>query len=121
MQCERSGEYKTPKTRKKLNLEGTGSRKCECPFRLKCFFEKNTQDWWITMFCGINYHELAPQIACPLLAGQLKADEKKRVIDMTKKPTNEHNLIIYDTPTLEKQKQELEVIEEDGDYELSLV
>jgi len=28
MQCERSGEYKPPKTRKKPKLEGTGSRKC---------------------------------------------------------------------------------------------
>jgi len=28
MQCERSGEYKQPKTRKKPKLEGTGTRKC---------------------------------------------------------------------------------------------
>jgi len=40
MQCERSGEYKPPKTRKKPKLEGTGTRKCNCPFRLKCFFDK---------------------------------------------------------------------------------
>ena len=40
MKCERSGEYKPPKTRKKPKLEGMGSRKCNCPFRLKCFFEK---------------------------------------------------------------------------------
>jgi len=40
MQCERSGEYKPPKTRKKSKLEGIGSRKCNCLFRLKCFFEK---------------------------------------------------------------------------------
>jgi len=40
MQCERSGEYKPPKTRKKLKLEGTCTRKCNCPFRLKCFFDK---------------------------------------------------------------------------------
>lgn len=37
-----------------------------------------------------------------------------------KKPTNEDNPIIYDTPTLEKPKQELEVMEEDGDYAPSL-
>jgi len=30
MQCERSGEYKPPKTRKKPKLQGTGSRKREC-------------------------------------------------------------------------------------------
>jgi len=40
MQCERSGEYKTPKTRKKPKLEGTRSRKCNCAFRFKCFFEE---------------------------------------------------------------------------------
>jgi len=45
MPCEKSGEYKPPKMRKKLMLEGTDSRKCQCPFRLKFFFEKNTQDW----------------------------------------------------------------------------
>ena len=44
MQCERSDEYKPPKTRKKPKLEGMGSRKCNCLFRLKCFFErKNTR------------------------------------------------------------------------------
>ena len=40
MQCERSGEYKPPKTRKKSKLEGTGTRKCNCPLRLKCFIDK---------------------------------------------------------------------------------
>jgi len=38
-----------------------------------------------------------------------------------KKLTNEHNPIICGTPTLEKPKQEFEVMEEDGDYALSLV
>lgn len=52
MQCESSGEYNSPETRKKPNHEGTGSRKCECPFRLKCFFgglqcfvEFTTMNW----------------------------------------------------------------------------
>ena len=40
MQCESSGEYKPPKTRKKLKLEGMNSKKCNCLFRLKCFFER---------------------------------------------------------------------------------
>jgi len=38
-----------------------------------------------------------------------------------KKPINEHNPIICDTLTPEKPKQELEVMEEDRDYALSLV
>jgi len=36
-----------------------------------------------------------------------------------KKPTNEHNPSNLDTP--EKPKQEIEVMDEDEDYELSLV
>jgi len=93
MQCERSGEYKPPKTRKKTKLEGTDSRKCECSFRLKCFFEKNTQDWWIAMLCGIHNHELAPKFTSHLLAGRLKAEEKQRVIDMTKSLAAPRNIL----------------------------
>ena len=72
MQCERSGEYKPPKTRKKPKLEGTSTRKCNCPFRLKCFFDKKTQDWWIAMLCGIHNYDLAPKLSGHLLAGRLK-------------------------------------------------
>jgi len=79
MQCEKSGEYKPPKTSKKPKLEGTGSRNCECPFRLKCFFENNTQDWWIAMLCGIHDHDLAPKLIAHLLAGRLKTEESKEL------------------------------------------
>jgi hypothetical protein len=37
------------------------------------------------------------------------------------KPTNEHNPIFCETTTPEKPKQEFKVMEEDGDYALSLV
>ena len=102
MQCERSGECKPPKTRKKLNLEGTCSRKCECSFRLKGFFEKNTKDWWIAMLCGIHNHELAPKLVSHLLAGRLKEEEKKRVIDMTKSLAVPKNIL---TDLKEKTKK----------------
>ena len=38
-----------------------------------------------------------------------------------KKPTNEHNPIICDTPTPKNPKQDFEVMDEDVDYALSLV
>ena len=84
MQCEMSGEYKPSKTRKKPNLEGTGSRKCEFSFRLCCFFDKDTNDWWLAMHSGIHNHELEPTLVGHLLAGIIKEEEKKRVIDVTK-------------------------------------
>jgi len=104
MQCERSGEYKPPKTRKKPKLKGTGTRKCNCPFRLKCFFDKKkkTQDWWIAMLCGVHNHEMTPKLSGHLLAGRLKAEEKQRVIDMTKSLTKPRNIL---TDLREKTKK----------------
>ncbi|XP_024632657.1 uncharacterized protein [Medicago truncatula] len=94
MQCERSGEYKPPKTRKKPKLEGTGSRKCNCPFRLKCFFEeKKTQEGWIAMLCGVHNHDLASNLSGHLLAGRLKGEEKQRVINMTKSLEKPRNIL----------------------------
>jgi len=58
MQCERSGIYKSPKMRKKPNLEGINSRKCNCLFRLKGLFDKDTNDWWVAMLCGMHNHDL---------------------------------------------------------------
>jgi len=102
MQCERSGEYKPPKMKKKPNLQDMDTRKCECPFRLHGFFEKDTKDWWIAMLCGIHNHELAPKLVSHLLAGRLKEEEKKRVIDMTKSLAVPKNIL---TDLKEKTKK----------------
>jgi len=110
MQCERSGEYKSPKTRKKLKFEGTGTRKCNCPFRLKCFFDKKKkQDWWIAMLCGIHNHDLAPKLSGHLLAGRLKAKEKQRVIDMTKSLAKPRNIL---TDLKERNKESVTLIKQ---------
>jgi hypothetical protein len=93
LQCERSGEYKTQKTRKKLNLEGTGTRKCDCWFRLCCFFDKDTNDWWLEMLNGIYNNELMLKLAVHLLAGRIKEEEKKTVIDMTKSMPVPRNIL----------------------------
>jgi len=93
MQCERSGIYKPPKTTKKPNLEGIGSRKCNCQFRLKSFFDKDTNDWWLTMLCGMHNHDLDENLSGHLIAGRLSAEEKKKVIDMTKSLTVPRNIL----------------------------
>jgi hypothetical protein len=93
MQCENSGEYKPSKTRKKPNLEGINSRKCQCPFRLKGFFDKDTNDWWIAMLCGMHNHDLEEKLQGHLLEGRLNAEEKKKVIDMTKSLTVPQNIL----------------------------
>jgi len=93
MQCEMSGIYKPPKTRKKPDLEGIDSRKCNCPFRLKGFFDKDTNDWWIAMLCGMHNHDLDEKLSGHLIAGRLSAEEKKKVIDMTKSLTVPQNIL----------------------------
>jgi len=93
MQCERSEIYKPPKTRKKSNLEGIDSRKCNCPFRLKGFFDKDTNDWWVAMLCGMHNHDLEEKLQGHLLAGIFSAEEKKKVIDMTKSLTVPRNIL----------------------------
>ena len=93
MQCERSGIYKPPKTRKKPNLEGIDSRKCNCPFRLKDFFDKETNDWWLVMLCGMHNHDLDEKLSGHLIAGRLSVEEKKKVIAMTKSLTVPRNIL----------------------------
>ena len=93
MQCEMSGEYKPPKTRKKLNLEGIGSKKHQCSFRLQGFFDNDTNDWWIAMLCEMHNHDLEEKLQGHLLAGRLNAEEKKKVINMTKSLTVPRNIL----------------------------
>jgi hypothetical protein len=109
MQCERSGEYKPPKTRKKPNLQATGSRKCECLFRLHGFFGNDTIDWWDAMLSGIHNHELALKLASHLLAGSIKEEEKRRVNDMTKSLAVPRNILM---DLKEKNKESLTTIKQ---------
>jgi hypothetical protein len=50
---------------------------------LKGFFDKDTNDWWISMLCGMHNHDLEEKLQGHLLAGGLGAEENKKVIDMT--------------------------------------
>jgi len=47
----------------------------------------------IAKLCGIHNHDLAPKLSGHLLAGQLKAEEKQRVIDMTKSLAKPRNIL----------------------------
>jgi len=45
------------------------------------------------MLCGIHNHDLAPKLSDHLLAGRLKAEEKQKVIDMTKSLAKPRNIL----------------------------
>jgi len=85
--CERSGEYKGTK---KFKREGTGSRKCGCPFRLRGYFSA-TKLWSLNIISGLHNHKMEPKLEGHMLAGRLTAKESKIVGDMTRnliKPKN---------------------------------
>jgi len=94
LQCERSGVYEPPKTKKKLKLEGTSIRKCDCSFRMHGYFEKKTNDWWLAKLNGVHNHELEPKLGSHLLAGRLKRRKRKKVVDMTKCLTLPRNILM---------------------------
>jgi len=88
-----SGVYKPPKRRKKLNHKGTGSRKCDCPFRMCGYIQKKINDWWLAMVNGVHNHELESKLGGHLLTGRLK--EKKRVVDKTKSLVLPRIILMY--------------------------
>jgi len=61
------------------------------------------------MLCGIHNNDLAPKLSGHLLAGRLKAEEKKRVIDMTKSLAKPRNIL---TDLKEKNKENLTLIKQ---------
>jgi len=61
------------------------------------------------MLCGIHNHDLAPKLSGHLLAGRLKAEEKQRVIDMTKSLTKPTNIL---TDLKERNKESVTLIKQ---------
>ena len=61
------------------------------------------------MLCGIHNHDLPPKLSGHLLAGRLKAEEKQRVIDMTKSLAKPRNIL---TDLKESYKESVTLIKQ---------
>ena len=79
--CERSGKYK--KYKKQLTREVTGTKKCECTFRLRGRPHAN-EGWILIVICGKHNHEREVTFIGHPYPGRLKPIEKTVVADMTK-------------------------------------
>ena len=55
--CEIGGKYRRYK--KDVDISGTKSRKCECPFRLRGKPIKCGQGWMVELIYGSHNHDLA--------------------------------------------------------------
>ena len=78
--CERSGQYRAKK--KDLVRTCTGSRKCECPFKLRAKPVVGGEGWMVKLMCGSHNHELAKSLVGHPYVGRLTKDEKIVIVHM---------------------------------------
>ncbi|XP_052734054.1 uncharacterized protein LOC128196611 [Vigna angularis] len=80
--CERGGKYRKYKADTVASVYGT--RKCECPFRLKGKPCLDGAEWVLKVMCGHHNHELAETLVGHPYAGRLNMSEQSLLVDMTK-------------------------------------
>jgi len=76
---------------KQLEVTITGTRKCDCPFRLRGKPMNNGEGWVLKVICGLHNDELAKTLVGHPCVGRLRLDGHALVVDMTQsqvKPTN---------------------------------
>jgi len=90
--CERSGKYR--KYRNDLEVTITGTRKCDCPFRLRGKPIPNGEGWVLKVICELNNHDLAKTLVGHPYAERLRPDEHALVVDMTKRQVKSSNILL---------------------------
>ncbi|XP_057418148.1 uncharacterized protein LOC130712327 [Lotus japonicus] len=87
--CEMSDKYKTYKS--VLVRKGTGTKKCDCPFKLKARYTSKDDLWRLTVVRGNHNHQPAETLVGHAYAGRLTSQEKDMVgkmVDNRVKPGN---------------------------------
>jgi len=90
--CERSEKYR--KYRNDLEVTITGTRKCDCPFRVRGKPIPNGEGWVLKVICGLHNHDLAETLVGHPYVGILKPDEHALVVDMTKSQVKPSNILL---------------------------
>ncbi|XP_028186404.1 protein FAR1-RELATED SEQUENCE 6-like [Glycine soja] len=90
--CEMSGEYKC--TKKEFIRRDTETRKCGCPFKLRCKPVAGGEGWMVKLICGVHNHELAKSLVGHPYAGRLTKVEKTLIADMTKSMVKPRNILL---------------------------
>ena len=72
--CERGGKYKRYK--KDLLVTESGSRKCDCHFKLLGYPVKSGEGWILKLLCGSHNHELANTLVGHPYVGRFTCSEK---------------------------------------------
>ncbi|KAL5131839.1 Protein FAR1-RELATED SEQUENCE 5 [Glycine soja] len=90
--CERSDEYKCRK--KEFIRRDTETRKCGCPFKLRCKPVVGGEGWMVKLICGVHNHELAKSLVGHPYAGRLTKAEKTLIAYMTKSMVKPRNILL---------------------------
>ncbi|XP_014500488.1 PKS-NRPS hybrid synthetase CHGG_01239-like [Vigna radiata var. radiata] len=90
--CERGGKYRKYKVDALSSVYGT--RKCECPFRLKGRPCSDGDGWVLNVMCGHHNHELAETLVGHPHARRLNMSEKSLLVDMTKSKVTPANILL---------------------------
>lgn len=90
--CERGWKYRPQK--KELARKVTGTKKWECPFKLRGKSLKNGDEWTLNVVCGSHNHELADTLVGDAYVGCLSVQERSLVEDMTKSLVKPRNILI---------------------------
>ncbi|KAJ1391326.1 putative ADP-glucose phosphorylase-like [Sesbania bispinosa] len=90
--CERSGKYKPYKTELTCNV--TGTKKCDCPFRLKGRPVRTGNGWRLIVVCGYHYHDVEENLEGHAYVGLLNVDELFLLNNMTKNMVKPRNILL---------------------------
>ncbi|KAJ1375943.1 MULE transposase domain [Sesbania bispinosa] len=90
--CERSGKYRPYKSELVRNV--TGSRKCECPFRLRGRPLANGVGWKLNVVCDVHNHEVAESLEGHPYVGRLTVEEKSLLEDITKNMVKPRSILL---------------------------
>jgi len=90
--CERSGKYM--KYRNDLEVSITGTKKCDCPFRLRGKPISNEEGWVLKVICGLHNPDLTETLVGHPYASRLKPVEHVLVVDMAKSLVKPSNILL---------------------------
>ncbi|XP_058726798.1 uncharacterized protein LOC131598189 [Vicia villosa] len=80
MLCERTRKYHPPL--RKFKRDDMGSRKCECPFKIRCYMLARKK-WRFSVICGLHNHDSCSKLQGHPSVCQLKPNEKTCISDMS--------------------------------------
>ncbi|XP_057453094.1 putative protein FAR1-RELATED SEQUENCE 10 [Lotus japonicus] len=90
--CKMSGKYKPYKS--VLVRKGIGTKKCDCPFRLKARYTSEDGLWRFTVVRGDHNHQPAETLVGHAYAGRLTSQEKDMVAKMVDNRVKLGNMLL---------------------------